>query len=77
MKTTQYFEKIVRLKRPDIKDEWLEEAWHKPIHREIQDNGRVRHYIFIPELEKYLRVVFEGDIVHNAFLDRRFKPEKH
>lgn len=77
MKTTRYFENIVRPKRPYLKDEWLIEAWKNPIHKQKQPNGRVRHYVYIAEAGKYLRVVFEGDIVHNAFLDRRFTLEKH
>lgn len=43
---------------------------------EVQDNGRIRHWVFITEENKYLRVVTEpdGETVHNAFFDRRFRP---
>lgn len=43
---------------------------------EVQDNGRIRHWVFIAEENKYLRVVTEpdGETVHNAFFDRRFRP---
>ena len=36
----------------------------------------VRYWVYIPEAGKYLRVVTEpdGETVHNAFLDRGFKP---
>jgi hypothetical protein len=77
MKTTRYFDNVVRKRRPYLQDAWLEEAWYKPMYKEVQQGGRTRHYIFIPEFSKYLRVVFEGEMVHNAFLDRGFKPEKH
>ena len=45
------------------------------VHREVQPDGRIRHWLFIPELGKYLRVVTleDGETVHNAFPDRDFK----
>ena len=45
------------------------------MHREVQPSGRVRYWIFIPELGKYLRVITleDGETVHNAFPDREFK----
>ena len=56
--------------------EEIENVISKPIHKEVQTNGRIRHWAFIQELGKYLQVVTEpdGETVHNAFLDRRFKP---
>jgi len=62
-------------RRPDIKPEWIEYALNNPIRTEIQANGRIRRWVFISEVEKYLRVVTEpdGETVHNAFFDRRFK----
>jgi len=47
-----------------------------PLRAEAQPNGRIRHWAFVPELGRYLRVVTEpdGETVHNAFLDRGFKP---
>ena len=43
-----------------------------PFRREVQENGRVRHWGFVEELGKYLRVgtLAEGETVHNAFPDR-------
>ena len=76
MKTTRYFTASVRTRRPDLKDEWVEYALNNPIRTEVQANGRIRRWALIPELGKYLRVVTEsdGETVHNAFLDRGFKP---
>ncbi len=76
MKTTDYFTVSVMIRRPYLKPEWIEYVLSHPIRREVQDNGRVRHWAFIPEMGKYLRVVTEpdGETVHNAFLDRGFKP---
>lgn len=62
-------------KRPYLRTEWLVRAVTEPIHREIQRDGRVRYWIFIPALEKYLRVVTlaDGKTIHNAFPDRGFR----
>jgi len=75
MKTTRYFEQQVLRKRPYIQREWCERALCEPVHREVQRDGRVRYWIFIPELGKHLRVVTleDGKTVHNAFPDRDFK----
>ena len=77
VQTTDYFRNDVMVKRPYIKAEWLELALTKPVRREIQaDDGRIRHWVWIDELSRYLRVVTleDGATVHNAFPDRRFKP---
>jgi hypothetical protein len=75
MKTTDYFTKSVMVRRPDIKSEWIEYVLNNPIRIEIQPNGRIRRWAYIAEIRKYLRVVTEpdGETVHNAFLDRRFR----
>jgi hypothetical protein len=77
MEYTDYFRNDVLVKRPYIKTEWLALALTDPILREVQtDDGRIRHWVWIAELERYLRVVTleDGTTVHNAFPDRRFKP---
>jgi hypothetical protein len=75
LKTTRYFEEQVLRKRPYILREWCEMALQQPAHREEQPDGRVRYWVFIPELGRYLRVVTleDGETVHNAFPDRTFK----
>ena len=75
MVTTEYFRNDVLVKRPYLKIEWLEAALTHPLKREIQpDDGRIRHWIWVDELGKHLRVVTlsDGVTVHNAFPDRRF-----
>ncbi|WP_431065974.1 hypothetical protein [Methylotuvimicrobium sp.] len=74
--TTDYFRDNVLPKRPYIKPEWCQAALSHPFRREVQDDGRIRHWMFVPELNKFLRVVTleDGKTVHNAFPDRRFKP---
>ncbi|MGF1567384.1 MAG: hypothetical protein ACFCVD_04835 [Nodosilinea sp.] len=75
MKTTRYFEEQVLARRPYIQRLWCEQAILDPAYREIQPDGRIRHWVFIAELGKYLRVVTleDGETVLNAFPDRSFK----
>lgn len=75
MKTTRYFKEQVLRKRPYIKIEWVELALSKSDHREVQSDKRVRFWVYIKDLGKYLRVVTleDGKTVHNAFPDRNFK----
>jgi hypothetical protein len=75
MKTTRYFEEQVLRKRPYIRREWCEKALTDYVRREEQPGGRIRYWIFVAELGKYLRVVTldDGETVHNAFPDRHFK----
>lgn len=73
---TDYFRKDVLTKRPYIQMQWCVEALNHPFRREVQSaDGRIRHWIFVPELGKFLRVVTlpDGVTLHNAFPDRRFK----
>jgi len=77
MESTDYFRNDVLVKRPYIKTEWLKLALSNPLRKETQtDDGRILHWVWIVELDRYLRVVTleDGTTVHNAFPDRRFKP---
>jgi hypothetical protein len=77
METTDYFRNDVMAKRPYIKQEWIELALAHPLRREVQpEDGRIRHWVWIEELQRHLRVVTLADCktVHNAFPDRRFSP---
>ena len=74
---TDYFRNDVLLKRPYIKIDWCLAALQSPVREEVQaDDGRVRRWIFVEELGRYLRVVTlpDGVTLHNAFPDRRFNP---
>ena len=75
MKTTRYFEEQVLRKRPYLQREWCKRALREPVYLEIQPDGRIRRWVFVPELGKYLRVITleDGETVHNAFPDRDFK----
>jgi hypothetical protein len=76
VKTTNYFKVSVLSRRPYLKEEWIIFTINNPIRKENQSNGRIRHWAFIDEFGKYLRVVTEadGETIHNAFPDRGFKP---
>jgi len=78
MRFTEYFQEVRR--RPDraiIRLDWIELALRSPIRQEVQADGRIRRWVRIPgQPERYLRVVLleDGLTVHNAFIDRRFRP---
>lgn len=78
MKFTAYF--LATRERPDrsaIPTEWIEQTVRSPDHRAVQRDGRIRLWKAIAEAEgRWLRVVLleDGETVHNAFLDRGFRP---
>ena len=78
MKVTAYF--AAMRSRPDrgaIRDEWIVRVVARPVHEQVQVDGRIRRWAQIPEAEgRYLRVVLlsDGETIHNAFFDRGFKP---
>ncbi|MCG6162398.1 hypothetical protein LFX25_15340 [Leptospira sp. FAT2] len=55
--------------------EWIEETILNPLEKKVQDDGRIRHWKWIEEAEKYLRVITleDGETIHNTFFDRGFK----
>lgn len=77
MEYTDYFRQTRQ--RPDracIREEWLLLAIQHPVAESFQADGRIRRWVYISEVSRYLRVVLlaDGLTVHNAFFDRRFKP---
>ena len=79
MEQTEYFRRRVLRDRPYVRLEWCEKAVIEPEFVEVQADRRIRHWIFIRELGRYLRVITlpDGVTLHNAFPDRSFKPERH
>jgi hypothetical protein len=77
MKFTQYFLDMRR--RPDraaIRIEWIEQVINNPVEEEIQQDGRIRRWASIAEMDgRFLRVILlaDGETVHNAFFDRSFR----
>ena len=66
--------------RPDraaIQAEWIERVVAHPAHEQIQQDGRIRRWGPIAEVDgRYLRVILlpDAETVHNAFFDRSFRP---
>ena len=83
MKTTRYFEEQVLRKRPYIERAWCAAVVAAPLRREVQPDGRIRHWgeILRPgaTVPHFLRVVTleDGETVHNAFFDRNFRRGSH
>jgi len=76
MKTTLYFDFTRnRGDRIRIRDEWIEAAIANPIEEFVQSDGRIRRWTWIEEEGKFLRIILldDGETVHNAFFDRRYK----
>ncbi|NCO38408.1 MAG: hypothetical protein COZ06_21605 [Armatimonadetes bacterium CG_4_10_14_3_um_filter_66_18] len=75
MKTTRYFEEQVLRKRRYLKREWCERALVHPEHTEVQNDGRVRYWVYLREIRGHLRVVTlaDGETIHKAFPDRDFE----
>jgi hypothetical protein len=74
---TEYFENEVLRKRPYLTKEMCIRVVEAPIRTEPQEQGSHRFWAKVEELEgRFLRVVTLSDklTIHNAFLDRRFKP---
>ena len=76
--TTEYFRAMrTRPDRAIIRDEWIQRAIQRPIREVAQSDGRIRRWAAVPEAGgRTLRVILlpDGMTVHNAFLDRSFKP---
>lgn len=76
MKTTTYLDAIrTRLDGIIIRDEWIQRAIRSPLSKMRQEDGRLRRWAQIPEMEnRYLRLILleAGETVHHAFFDRRF-----
>ena len=72
---TEYFKRNVLDKRSYLRFEWCLFAVNHPVSSEIQpEDGRMRYWAWVPEINRYLRVVTleDGITIHNAFPDRRF-----
>jgi hypothetical protein len=67
-------------RRPDraaIRLEWVQRVVENPLKEVIQQDGRIRRWAAITEMDgRYLRVILlpDRETVHNAFFDRSFQP---
>ncbi|MCY3543677.1 MAG: hypothetical protein OXI16_06590 [Chloroflexota bacterium] len=69
METTEYYDTVDRRNHPEVKDEWVERVLDKPYRTEVQPDGRIRYCGYIPEAEKWLRVIVEDGKLLNRFFD--------
>jgi hypothetical protein len=82
VKTTRYFDEQVIRKRPYIAREWCEFVVENSLRREVQPDGRIRHWAQVLDTRdgktRILRVVTldDGETIHNAFFDRGFPKDR-
>ena len=60
-----------------IQMEWIQRVVKNPVKEAIQQDGRIRRWARIEEMDgRYLRVILlpDGETLHNAFFDRSFTP---
>jgi hypothetical protein len=82
IKTTRYFAEQVLRKRPYLRLEWCAAVRDHPLRREVQREGRIRHWGVIIDprdgRRRVLRVVTleDGETIHNAFFDRGFREDR-
>ena len=78
MQFTRYFEAMrQRSDRAAIRLDWIERVISHPVREQIQQDGRLRRWAPIAEMDgRYLRVILlpDSESVHNAFFDRSFRP---
>jgi hypothetical protein len=78
VKATDYFKSTrTRPDRAIITDEWILLVMEHPEGEAIQEDGRIRRWAKVGEKgDRFLRVILlaDGETVHNAFFDRRYKP---
>ena len=76
-KFTPYFENQILRKRPYLTKEMCIRVVESPLRVEPQEQDRYRFWGKVEELQgRFLRVVTLSDklTIHNAFLDRGFRP---
>lgn len=78
MKSTRYFEEIVRKKRPYIKLEWIESVVKNPIRVETQSDDRIRFWAMLRnwksisellhcQIEKLYTMFFQIEILRSKY----------
>lgn len=75
MKTTDYFDNFASVKHPEIQHEWIERVLANPVREQVQVNGRISLWGFVPEFGgRALRVIAleDKETVFNTFFDRNF-----
>lgn len=75
MKTSPHFEYSVLKNHTEANHtEWIEAVLRNPVATEVQNDGRIKHWGYIAEVQRYMRVVTleDRETVLTAFFDRNF-----
>ncbi len=64
-----YYAEEARRKHPEVLEEWVSRVVRNPQRTEVQIDGRLRYYGYIPEADKWLRVIVEDGKLLNRFFD--------
>ena len=56
-------------RHPDVREEWIVRAIAEPNH--IDNDGDDLYFSYVPEIEKWIRVVVANDRLLTAYIDRR------
>jgi hypothetical protein len=77
MNTTDYFKILTPINHPEAISylPYVEKALTAYIDEQPGKKGRTLRWVYVPEEDKYLRVIIEpdGKTIHNAHWDRSFK----
>ncbi len=78
MKIHPHLEHRLQERRAYLELAWIQRIVENPLQREVQDDGRIRLWGYVQELDKYVRVVLlkDGETVLTAFSDRDFSPDE-
>ena len=74
LKMTRYFLESVLEKRPEFKpmEDVIIAIIDHPTKFEIQQDGRKKYFGIAPN-GKFIRIILDGDQIHNVFYDSNFK----
>lgn len=72
IKFTEYFKNSVMKRRPELIN-YVEFVLQNSVFEEIEEEGRMRYYAFVPELSDWLRLIEDVDgSIHNIMTDKDF-----
>lgn len=75
MKLSDHFVKYSLKERTYLSEELCEDVVKNYIYKELQLDGRIKYWGYVPQYDKYLRVVLEedGETILTAHFDRNLK----
>lgn len=79
MKTTRHFvEDVPGYHKEAARLDWVEWVLNHPEEIAVQSDGLIRHWAFVMEAERYMRVVTlpDNETIVTAFYDRNYAARK-